>query len=73
MNKLLFFELDLFNESVDPVHRISLNDLLINQTDLILKFTWVHSMIQLQLTGLSSNNSSSHKAIKYLQKTVHEL
>lgn len=35
----LSFELDIFHESVDPVHRIGLNDLSMNLIDLVLAFS----------------------------------
>lgn len=37
------FESNLFNELVDPVHKTSLNDLFMNQTDPFHKF---HSLTQ---------------------------
>lgn len=35
----LSFELDIFNESVDPVQRIGLNDWFMNLIDMVLTFS----------------------------------
>ncbi len=35
-----YFEPDLYNESINPVHKTGLNDLFLNVTGLVLEFSF---------------------------------
>ncbi len=39
-----YFEPDLYNESINPVHKTGLNDLFLNVTGLVLEFSSVLSI-----------------------------